>query len=201
MRIAARSRRAFLAMAALAALADPAPAQAPSHGTGPAHRRPDPGSIGGPFRLVDHHGKEFTERNLHGRHALLVFGYTQCADLCPTALLKIAAVLEELGPLGARIVPVFVTVDPEHDTPERLATYVALFNPRLIGLTGARDEIAAMARAYGVYHAKVPQGGGYVVDHSTWEYFLGPDGKGLAVFGHEEEPAVVAGRIRAWIGR
>jgi protein SCO1/2 len=101
--------------------------------------------IGGPFQLVDQHGRPFSDADLRGRPALIFFGYTQCPDVCPTTLLKLTEALDILGADGAAIQPVFITVDPLRDTPEVVADYVANFHPRLIGLTGTRTQIAARA--------------------------------------------------------
>jgi protein SCO1/2 len=140
--------------------------------------------IGGPFVLTDHFGKRVSDAEFRGRWLLIYFGYTYCPDVCPTELQTVAAALEKLGPRGAAIVPLFVTIDPERDTPAVLAEYVKLFDDRLIGLTGTPDEIAAMAKRFRVYYAKTrPKGDApYLMDHSSFLYLMGPDGRFRALF-------------------
>ena len=135
-------------------------------------------NVGGPFAMVDHTGRAVTEADFRGRPALLFFGFTHCPDVCPTELATMTAALDLLGPAGERVVPVFVSVDPERDTPARLADYVALFGPRVVGLTGTPEQVAAMARAFRVYYARAtpPGASEYVMDHSAFTYLLAPDG-------------------------
>jgi cytochrome oxidase Cu insertion factor (SCO1/SenC/PrrC family) len=140
-------------------------------------------SIGGPFELVDQHGVTRTDADFRGVYMLMYFGFTHCPDTCPTSLLKITNALEELAELDAakaeRVVPVFVSVDPERDTSEALRSYAEHFHPRLVALTGALRELEELGRAYGVFFAKVPTGkqGGYLMDHTSFVYLIGPDGK------------------------
>ena len=140
-------------------------------------------SIGGPFELVDQHGATRTDEDFRGRYMLTYFGFTHCPDTCPTALLKITNALEGLAEVDAakaeRVVPVFVSVDPERDTPEALRRYAEHFHPRLVALTGALGELEELGRAYGVFFAKVPTGqpGEYLMDHTGFVYLIGPDGK------------------------
>ena len=141
--------------------------------------------LGGPFTLVDDHGTAFTDQDLRGGWTLLYFGYTACPDVCPTELQTMAAALDLLPPeLAARVRPVFVTIDPERDTPERLAGYVALFDPRLVGLTGTAGQVAQAARAFRVYYARARAEGStdYLMDHSSFIYLLDPDGAVRALF-------------------
>ncbi|MBX5454990.1 MAG: SCO family protein [Acidobacteriia bacterium] len=158
-------------------------------------------TLGGPFHLVDTHGAPFTEANLRGRWTLLYFGYTFCPDLCPTELQIIATALGKLGPEAQKITPIFVTVDPERDTPEVLAGYVKLFDPRLIGLTGTPAEIAEVAKAYRVYYAKVPgkDPKHYLMDHSSLIYLLDKNGKLAALFGPGTNADELAAGIRKQI--
>ena len=134
--------------------------------------------IGGPFSLVDHTGTPVTEASWPGRWRLIFFGYTTCPDLCPTELQTIAAALDLLGNDAAQVVPIFITVDPERDTPALLAGYLKLFDDRLVGLTGTPRQIAAVAGAYRVYYAKVTPKDStvYLMDHSSFLYLMGPDG-------------------------
>jgi cytochrome oxidase Cu insertion factor (SCO1/SenC/PrrC family) len=139
--------------------------------------------IGGPFELVDQHDATRTDADFRGSYLLIYFGFTYCPDLCPTTLLKVADALEELAALSPtkaeRVVPVFISVDPERDTPEALRGYAEQFDPRLVALTGTPRALAKVGRKYGVFSAKVLTGesGGYVMDHTSFLYLMGPDGK------------------------
>jgi cytochrome oxidase Cu insertion factor (SCO1/SenC/PrrC family) len=137
--------------------------------------------IGGPFALVDQSGQRRTDADFRGKLLLIYFGFTSCSDICPVDLQSIASALEKLGPAGEAVQPIFITVDPEEDTPERLKSYVALFHPRLIGLTGSAKEISKVARAYKVYYAKTvptnPSDPG--IDHTGFTFLMGRDGRYL----------------------
>jgi protein SCO1/2 len=135
--------------------------------------------VGGPFSLTDHTGRRVTEKDFLGKYMLVFFGFTYCPDVCPTELQVMSAALDELGTAGNTIQPVFVSIDPERDTPEVVKQYVENFHPRLIGLTGSPDDIAAIARAYRVYYKKTAGGleTDYEMDHSTTIYLMGPVGR------------------------
>ncbi|MEK7245477.1 MAG: SCO family protein, partial [Pseudomonadota bacterium] len=111
-------------------------------------------TFGGPFILVDHTGRNVTDRDYRGYFTLVFFGFTMCPDVCPTTLQNIATVMQLLGDDGANIRPLFVTVDPERDTPATLAGYVTIFDPRIVGLTGTPEQIAQIARAYRIHYRK-----------------------------------------------
>jgi len=135
--------------------------------------------VGGPFSLIDHTGKRVTDKDFRGHTLIVMFGFTFCPDVCPTELQLVSAALDKLGAKANDVVPLFITVDPERDTPAQLATYVASFHPRLVGLTGTPAEIAAVAKEYRVYFKKVadPKStAGYTMDHSALIYVMGPDG-------------------------
>ncbi|MFZ4408176.1 MAG: SCO family protein [Paracraurococcus sp.] len=162
-------------------------AQAPGSGPSVAGEPALPLGIrlGGPFTLTDHLGNRFTDHDLHGGWTLLYFGYTSCPDVCPTELQTMSAALGMLAPdLAARVRPVFATIDPERDTATRLASYVTLFDPRLIGLTGTPEQVAQAARAFRVYYARSRAEGStdYLMDHSSFIYLLDPDGAVRALF-------------------
>lgn len=160
--------------------------------------------VGGPFTLTDQTGKRVTDRDFHGKLMLVFFGFTNCPDVCPTALQVMAAALDRLGPGAERVTPVLISVDPEHDTPARLATYVASFHPRLVGLTGSPAEIDAVAKAYRVYIKKVPDPkstAGYTIDHSSIIYVMGPDGAYKTHFTHATSPAAMAERLATLVQR
>lgn len=135
-------------------------------------------TVGGPFTLVDTTGKTVTDNDFRGRWMLVYFGYTFCPDVCPTELQAVAAGMDALGPLAAKVVPIFITVDPERDTQAAMADYVKLFDDRLVGLTGTAAQVAAAARSYRVYYAKSASkdASAYLMDHSSFLYLMGPDG-------------------------
>lgn len=150
--------------------------------------------IGGPFQLVDHNGQAVTEQTYAGTWRLMFFGFTHCPDVCPTELQRLATVLDSLGPRAQRVTPLFVSIDPERDTPSALSAYVELFDPRIVGLTGTPEQIAAVTRSFRVYSAKVPlDGGSYTMDHSAFVYLMRPDGS----FGTLFPPDVPPERITA----
>jgi protein SCO1 len=140
--------------------------------------------IGGPFDLIDQTGRRRTDADFRGKLVLLYFGYTYCPDVCPTDLMAIASAVDQLGSAGDEVQPLFITLDPERDTVEELAGYVGTFHPRLIGLTGAPEQIREVALAYKVYYAKVPapDGTDYAIDHSGFIYLVGRNGKYLGFF-------------------
>lgn len=155
--------------------------------------------LGGPFTLVDHTGRTVTERDFAGRMLLVYFGFTYCPDVCPTELGTIAAAIDAMGPAGERVTPVLVSIDPERDTPAALADYVSRFHPRMIGLTGSAEQVAQAARAYRVYYAKVrPQDStDYLMDHSSFIYLVGPDGRVRSLFRPETAPEAIAAAVTA----
>jgi len=138
--------------------------------------------VGGAFRLVDHTGKLRRDTDYRGRLLLLYFGFTFCPDVCPTDLQAIAQTMERLGKAAEAVQPLFVTLDPERDTPARLAPYVTFFHPRLVGLTGDAEAIREAANAYKVYYAKVPSCNDYTIDHSGYVYLMDRSGKYLGFF-------------------
>jgi len=154
-------------------------------------------SVGGPFALTDQHGAAVTDASYRGRWMLVYFGYTFCPDVCPTELQTIAGALDKLGPQASQIAPLFVTVDPERDTAAALADYVKLFDDRIVGLTGTPEQIAAVARAYRVYYAKATSkdSSTYLMDHSSFMYLMGPDGKFRALFRQGMSPQALADAI------
>jgi len=153
--------------------------------------------VGGPFRLIDQDGKERRAADFHGRFMLVYFGYTNCPDICPTTLAVMTDALDKLGPKAGQVAPIFVTVDPERDTPKILKAYLKAFGPRFIGLTGDPKEIAAAARAYRVYYKRAPlNGGGYAMDHSSHIYLMGPDGKFIANYDETLGPEGLAEALR-----
>lgn len=156
-------------------------------------------SIGGPFALTDQTGKRVTQADYEGKYMLVYFGYTFCPDVCPTSLSIMADALDRLTPEQLdKLVPIFVTVDPERDTVEKMAAYVPNFHEKLQGLTGSVDEVKAAARAYKAYFAKVNEDdpdGNYLMDHSSTTYLMGPDGAFVTHFNHGTPSDKMAARL------
>lgn len=156
-------------------------------------------AIGGPFTLVDGDGRTVTDADYRGHPLLVYFGYTYCPDVCPTSLTTIAEALDLLGDKGKDIIVLFITVDPERDRPAAMKEYAKAFHPQIVGLTGTVDQVAAAARAYRVYYAKVrndpkdPED--YLMDHSAYTYLMGRDGKYQAHFPHGISPQDMAQQI------
>jgi protein SCO1/2 len=164
---------------------------------GPRTASPGRVLIGGPFELVDHSGHKVTEKSWPGQRLLVLFGYVSCPDVCPTELQTVAAAMDALGDEASRVQPLFITVDPERDTPAAIADYVSAFHPRIVGLTGADAQVRAAAKAYRVYFAKgkVDEDGEYFMDHSSFVYLMHPDGHYLTHFGPNTAPEVMAEKI------
>jgi cytochrome oxidase Cu insertion factor (SCO1/SenC/PrrC family) len=136
-------------------------------------------AVGGPFTLTDQSGRRRSDSEFRGKLLLVYFGYTYCPDICPTDLQQIGLAIEHLGEDGSAVQPLFITIDPARDTPDVLAQYVPSFYPRLIGLTGTADEIAAVAHEYKVIYRKYQptDGGPYMIDHTGFTYIIDPSGK------------------------
>lgn len=168
----------------------------PAAGTATATETP----VGGPFSLTDHNGAPVTEKSYPGLK-LAFFGFTYCPDMCPTGLKKMTMVMEALGDDAALIQPLFITVDPARDTPEVMKDYLAVYDSRLVGLTGSKEEIDAVKESFRVYAAKVegyePQY--YSMDHSGFTYLLRDDGTMLTVFAHDEDPKEMVKEIRSFL--
>jgi cytochrome oxidase Cu insertion factor (SCO1/SenC/PrrC family) len=154
-------------------------------------------SIGGPFVLTDQNGTKRSDKDFRGHWVLLYFGYTYCPDVCPTTLALIASALGKLGSGANRVVPVFITVDPERDTPPVLKSYLAAFGPQFVGLTGSVSDIADVAHAYRIYFKKVPvQGGGYSLDHSSAILLLDPNGHFVKAYDEQSGAAAIANDLK-----
>jgi protein SCO1/2 len=160
-------------------------------------------AIGGPFTLVADDGKTVTERTYRGKWLLVFFGFTHCKDVCPATLNTIAAALRQLGPEAAEVQPLFITVDPQRDTPQVLANYVKAFDPRIVGLTGTMNQIAAVAKEYKVYFSadETAQDRDYQVDHSAFVYLMNPQGQFVQLFGGTTSNNEIASRLRQLIKR
>jgi protein SCO1/2 len=151
-------------------------------------------TLGGPFALTDQNNMLRTEKDFAGKYTLVFFGYTYCPDVCPATLAVMAAALDRLGPRADRIVPLFITVDPKRDTPEKMKSYLASFGTRFVGLTGTADDIAKVAKEYRVYYREHPaeNGGEYTVDHSGVVYLMDPNGKFIANYSLDTSPDMLA---------
>ncbi len=162
-------------------------------------------SIGGPFTLTDQDGRVVSDRQFRGRYRIMYFGYTFCPDVCPTDMQNVGAglrLLEKSDPAkAAKVVPIFVTVDPDRDTPTVLKQFVGNFHPRMIGLTGSETALAKVDKEYAVYHAKgdPSPGGGYLVNHTRQAYLMGPDGQPIALVPADESPQAVADMLERWV--
>ena len=163
----------------------------PETGTGEA-------LVGGPFQLTDQDGNAVTEQTYKGKLMLIYFGFTYCPDACPTALGVMGAALDKLDVAAERVVPILITVDPERDTPQVLKDYVSNFHPRMVGLTGTPEQIAAVAKAYRVFYQKASgaTGGNYLMDHTLLIYLMDGEGKYLANFSASATPDDIAAKIR-----
>ncbi len=163
-----------------------------------AHAEESERSYGGAFILEDQHGKAVLDEEFRGKFMLIAFGYTHCPDICPTLLMDMANVVNELGPEGASVTPIFVTLDPERDTPVVLADYVSSFSNRMVGLTGPSEFVADAARKYHIKYARQPgSDGDYSIDHTAAIFLMGRDGKFLERFNSGVKPAEMVERIRA----
>ncbi len=158
--------------------------------------------VGGPFTMVDQDGRTVTEDDFKGQVTVLYFGFTFCPDVCPTQLLALSSALDRLGKKADSIVPVFVSVDPERDTPRVLKDYVSNFHPSMVGLTGSPEQVAAMADAFYVTYYKVKNAdtaAEYLMDHTSIVYVMGRDGKYLTHFTHSTTPEEMADTLKQFL--
>jgi protein SCO1/2 len=162
-------------------------------------------AIGGPFTLTDQNGRQVSDRDFAGRYRIMYFGFTHCPDVCPTDLAAIGKGLKAFEAKdkarAGKVVPIFVSVDPERDSPAVMKDYVANFHPRMIGLTGSPAEIAKVAKEYAVWSEKgeAQPGGGYNVNHSRAEILMGPDGKPIALLPDDRGVDGIAATLDRWV--
>lgn len=169
------------------------------------HKPDEPGSeargalaIGGPFQLVDMDGRPVTEKALLGKPTAIFFGFTYCPEICPTTMADMTAWLKALGPKGDKLNVVFISVDPERDTPDQLKLYLSNFDHRTRGFTGTPEAIAKTAKAYRVYYQKVPMdGGGYTLDHSAAIYLFDAKGRFVEPIGYGGPPERGLAQLKA----
>ena len=157
--------------------------------------------VGGPFRLTDQTGAVKTDRDFRGRYQLIYFGYSFCPDVCPTTLAVMGQALDKLGSEGKRVTPIFITIDPERDTPKVLADYMKAFGPQFVGLTGSAEQIKQVEKEYRVYAVKKPidpsdPKRGYGMDHSSVIYLMGPDGRMVGFYEEAISPDDLAKDLR-----
>lgn len=158
-------------------------------------------SLGGGFSLIDHNGQAVTEADYAGKYQLIYFGFTYCPAICPTELQKITQVLKKLEPEQAeKIQPLFITIDPERDTPAVMKEYVALFHDRLVGLSGSVEQIEQVKKDYRIYATKVPDPDSpddYTMDHSSYIYFMDPQGQLVGLYSMRDKADEIVSDIQA----
>jgi len=159
-----------------------------------------PSAIGGPFKLIDQDGKPITDQDFKGRPFLVFFGYRHCPDICPITLFEMSEVLRVLGKDADRVNALFITVDPERDTPAMMKDYLSSFDPHLRGATGDQKAIDAVEKAYRVYAKKVPIGNGdYSMDHTALVYLMDKQGRFVAPFKVDRKPEAAAADLRRYL--
>ncbi len=157
-------------------------------------------SIGGPFTLVDDTGATVTEELLAGKPYAMYFGYTFCPEVCPTTLLDLSRWIQKLGPDADKLNYVFVSIDPERDTPKLMHMYLSSFDKHIRGYTGTPDEVAKIASEYRVYYKKIPTNdGGYVMDHSAIIYLMGSDDTFVTVIPYQEDDASAVAKLKSLV--
>lgn len=176
--------------------------------SGPADRGDPPlkgARIGGPFTLVDQDGQTVRDSDFKGKHRIVYFGYTYCPDVCPVDMQVLGQGFKMFektdAARAAKVQPIFISVDPERDTPAVIKEFVANFHPRFIGLTGTPEQIAATAKAFGVYFARAgdPAAKDYLVDHTNIALLMGPEGEPIAMLPHDKGPGAVAAELQRWV--
>jgi protein SCO1 len=155
--------------------------------------------IGGPFRLTSHEGKTFTDEDLKGKPFAVFFGFTHCPEVCPTTLYDLTQDLAALGKDADKMRVAFITVDPAQDTPELMKTYLGSFDPRIVGLTGTEEEIAAVAKAYKIYYRKVPTESVYTMDHTATILLMDSRGEFYGTSNFQESQEVRREKLRKLI--
>ena len=155
--------------------------------------------IGGPFRLTSHEGRTFTDEDLKGKPFAVFFGFTHCPEVCPTTLYDLTQDLAALGKDADKMRVAFITVDPAQDTPELMKTYLGSFDPRIVGLTGTEEEIAAVAKAYKIYYRKVPTESGYTMDHTATILLMDSRGEFYGTSNFQESQEVRREKLRKLI--
>ncbi len=167
---------------------------------GGASKLAQPAAIGGPFQLTDQNGKAVTDKSLKGKPTLIFFGYTHCPDVCPTSLFEISEVLRAMGKDADKVNAVFISVDPERDTPATMKDYLSSFDPHLEGLSGDPAETAKVITSYRVYAKKVPtKDGDYTMDHTALIYLMDRDGRFVSPFNLKRTPEEAAADLKKYL--
>ena len=157
-------------------------------------------AVGGPFELTDQNGRTVTDKDFRGHPLLVFFGFTHCPDVCPTTLFELSEIMRNLGPDADRTAALFISVDPERDTPEAMKDYLASFDPHVRGLTGDAAALSAVAKAYRVYYKKVPtKDGDYTMDHTAIVYLMDKNGQFVAPFSLKRKPEEAAAELRRYL--
>ena len=162
-------------------------------------------AIGGDFTLTDQTGKSRTWDDFRGRYAMVYFGYTYCPDVCPTDMQRTAQGLRQFARAeperAAKVQQIFISVDPERDTPEVIGEFASAFGKDIVALTGTPEQVAAAAKAFKVFYGKgtVEEGGAYLVDHSNVTYLFGPKGEPLATLPADRGADAVARELARWV--
>ena len=170
------------------------------YATGQLGTRAPSAGIGGPFALTDQNGKPITDADLKGKPSLVFFGYTHCPDVCPTTLFDISEVMRALGPDADRAAALFISVDPDRDTPAVLKDYLSSFDPHVRAATGDQANLDKVEKEYRVYAKKVPTGknGDYSMDHSAIVYLMDKSGRFVAPFRLDRKPDESAAELRKY---
>jgi protein SCO1/2 len=162
--------------------------------------------MGGPFTLTDQNNRRVSSDDLAGKYRIVYFGYTFCPDVCPVDMALITAALRQFerrdGERAGRVVPVFITADPQRDTPEVLREFAGRFHPRTIALTGTPDEIGRVSRSFGIYASRretAPGADGYLVDHNRLAVLYGPEGEPIAILPHDQGPGAIVEALDRWV--
>jgi protein SCO1/2 len=157
-----------------------------------------PASIGGPFELVDQYGHLVTDKTVAGKPSVIFFGYTSCPDVCPTTLMDLTKWLKALGPAADKLNILFISIDPERDTPTHLRDFLSSFDPRIRGLTGTKEQIATVAKEYRVYYKRIEEkDGSYTMDHSGAVYLMDSAGRFVAPLSWQTDDSLAVERLRS----
>ncbi|WP_295529636.1 SCO family protein [Novosphingobium sp. Chol11] len=162
-------------------------------------------AIGGDFTLIDKQGKTVRAADFAGRYRVVYFGYTFCPDVCPLdvqhLMQGVHAFAKAQPALGAKLAPMFITIDPARDTPQVVGEFAANFGPELIGLTGTPAQVAAVAKSYAVFYQKGKETapGAYLMDHSRAAFLMGPEGQPIAILPAEADGKAVAAELEKWV--
>lgn len=157
--------------------------------------------VGGPFTSTDHTGRKVSQADYLGKPTLVFFGFTHCPEVCPTTLFELTTLLGKLGPEADKLNVLFVTVDPERDTPAQLALYLQSFDPRIVGLSGTQAELDAALKAYKAYAKRIPTQDGYTMDHTASVYLMDAEGRFRSLIDYHEEQESALAKVKLLLKR